>query len=685
MATLYWVGGSGTWDTSSTTNWSSFSGGGGGNPPPTATDDVIIDENSGVGSFTITVSGTNVPCRNLNIVPGTGDVINLSGGSTASLAIHGDLNAASGLGTATISNFSAVNFVSTAPGKSINVLSSLLTISSPFILNGVGGSWSLSRTFVSGSTFTLTNGTFSTNNFNFNCTVFNSSNSNTRTLSLTSSTVTVTGWNLSTTTNLTFNPGTSTINCSSIGGSGANNGFPGGGLVYNNVNFTNTFLSNGSVIFAITGANSFNNLSFSTQTSISVVTISANQTISGALDFAGNSTKRLRLLIKSLTTGVPVTLSIGSVSNLTNIDFQDITVTGIAAPISGTFLGNCGGNTNITFVSGTTKYWNLAGSNGWTFVNGWSSTSGGTPTANDYPLAQDTCVFDNNSAGTSVSIGSFTTIGNWDCSTRTTPFTFILGGFYLFGNVTFSSSITLSSTGSPTFFPAAGNILNVTSSGATFPVSVTFSPAPTEAVMLLDNLSVTTRIDLLAGTLNLNGKTLSANQVNGTNAIIIFGNGNMQIGGNIIGSGINCRGSGNVTLTATSGASIDATNSNFPNVAFTATGSKSIAAGNTFNSLTVVPGVTVVFAGGSTTKFFNLNLLGSAGNLIHLFSSTTFFLEKLNGGVVNCDYLRLTRSAASPANTFFAGTNSVNVSGNSGWIFAAAPAATNNGIFLAFK
>jgi len=428
MATLYWVGGSGTWNTSSFANWAGFSGGTpGSSPPPTATDDVIIDSNSGSGSFTITVSGTNVPCRTLNIVPGTGQTINLSGGSTASLAIYGDLFCpGSSAGTATISNFSAINFASTSLGKSINVASSKLTISSaPFVLNGVGGGWSLGAPFVSGSTFTLTNGTFSTNNNNFTCTVFNSSNSNTRTLLLTSSTVTVTGWNLSTTTNLTFNAGTSTINCSSIGGSGANNGFPGGGLVYNNVNFTSSNLSSGSVIFSITGANSFNNLLFTTQTSISVVTISANQTISGALDFAGNSTKRLRLLIKSLTTGVPVTLSIGSVSNLTNIDFQDITVTGIAAPISGTFLGNCGGNTNITFAPGTTKYWNLAGSNGWRFDNGWSSTSGGTPTANDYPLAQDTCVFDNNSAGTSVSTGNFTTIGNWDCSTRTTPFTFI--------------------------------------------------------------------------------------------------------------------------------------------------------------------------------------------------------------------------------------------------------------------
>lgn len=52
MATRYWVGGTGTWDSTSTTNWSTTSGGAGGASAPLATDDVVIDNNSGTGTCT---------------------------------------------------------------------------------------------------------------------------------------------------------------------------------------------------------------------------------------------------------------------------------------------------------------------------------------------------------------------------------------------------------------------------------------------------------------------------------------------------------------------------------------------------------------------------------------------------------------------------------------------------------
>jgi len=45
MATRYWVG-TGTWDASSTSNWSASSGGATGVSVPTTADDVIFDANS---------------------------------------------------------------------------------------------------------------------------------------------------------------------------------------------------------------------------------------------------------------------------------------------------------------------------------------------------------------------------------------------------------------------------------------------------------------------------------------------------------------------------------------------------------------------------------------------------------------------------------------------------------------
>lgn len=57
MATYYWVGGTGTWDGSSKTNWATLSGGAGGNGPPTSADVVNFDTNSGTGTCT-TASGS---------------------------------------------------------------------------------------------------------------------------------------------------------------------------------------------------------------------------------------------------------------------------------------------------------------------------------------------------------------------------------------------------------------------------------------------------------------------------------------------------------------------------------------------------------------------------------------------------------------------------------------------------
>jgi hypothetical protein len=57
MATYYWVGGSGTWNNSSTTNWATSTGGAGGFGPPIVGDTVNFDSNSGTAA-TVTVAST---------------------------------------------------------------------------------------------------------------------------------------------------------------------------------------------------------------------------------------------------------------------------------------------------------------------------------------------------------------------------------------------------------------------------------------------------------------------------------------------------------------------------------------------------------------------------------------------------------------------------------------------------
>ena len=62
MANRFWVGGSGTWDASSTANWSATTGGASGASAPVAADAVFFDANSGAGTCT---TGTGATCSNI--------------------------------------------------------------------------------------------------------------------------------------------------------------------------------------------------------------------------------------------------------------------------------------------------------------------------------------------------------------------------------------------------------------------------------------------------------------------------------------------------------------------------------------------------------------------------------------------------------------------------------------------
>jgi len=65
MANRFWVGGTGTWDGSSTANWSATSGGASGASAPVAADAVFFDSNSGTGTCT-TAAGATCTSATLN-------------------------------------------------------------------------------------------------------------------------------------------------------------------------------------------------------------------------------------------------------------------------------------------------------------------------------------------------------------------------------------------------------------------------------------------------------------------------------------------------------------------------------------------------------------------------------------------------------------------------------------------
>lgn len=512
MADRYWVGGAGTWDATTTTNWSATSGGAGGASAPTSADNVFFNSASNATAYAVTV-GTNANAQDVTIAgPASGNVT-ITSGATAVINCFGSwTNAATGVVFSTTSGAS-INFLSTTTGKTITT-NNVTWAANGTTFAGVGGGWSLGSAFTNTAGVTVTNGAFSTSasNYALNTGALTASGTATRSISLNASAVAVTAAtcvNIANATGLTFNAGTSTITCSN-----ANPIINGNGQTYNNVSFTAT----GTGTSTIQGANTFNNL---TQTTVGAsgrrtVVITANQTINGTLTLgaANTSVRRIQVVgttVTGLGVGTPITLTVATVATLADVDFRDITAAGASGTWSGTRLGNAGGNSNITFAAGVNKYWNLAAGGNWS-ATAWALTSGGAVAANNFPLAQDTVIIENTglTTGNTITINAAWLIGTLDASTRTTAFTLASGTDtpIIIGNFNISSVATITGTG-VWYFGGVGATQTITTNGDVIPFPINCNGSTTNIVRLVDNLTTTNTVTLQQGTFDLNNNTLT--------------------------------------------------------------------------------------------------------------------------------------------------------------------------------
>lgn len=107
----------------------------------------------------------------------------------------------------------------------------------------------------------------------------------------------------------------------------------------------------------------------------------------------------------------------------------------------------------------------------------------------------------------------------------------------------------------------------------------------------------------------------------------------------------------------------------------------------TFADMTMTSAGTrsIVFTSGTTlTMTGDTFLSGTAGNLITLVSGgpgSPFTLSNA-GAEVGCDYLSLQDSHAEGGANWYAGANSVNVSGNDGWIWSTMPTWTRRALCI---
>jgi hypothetical protein len=598
---------------------------------------VFFDANSnvGTGAFTVTISAA--VCNDFTVGSPTAldGVMTLSFASNATFDVYGSwTNPASNF--TVVNSSGALNFRATSSGKTVTTNGVTVGVATAF--NGVGGVWTLGSAISIGAfALTLTNGTFdtSTSNYAVICGTFNSNNSNVRTLSLNGSTVTLSNaWSISTSTSLNFNAGTSTIILSSSAAS-----FTGGGLTYNDVSFTSTTPTTNTKVIA--GVNTFNNLTVAAIAAIgiNILSVSAAQTINGTFTITGSNGNR-RYFIRSNIIGTPRTFTCAAIAATTDVDFRDIVIAGATAPLSGTRLGDCGGNNGITFDAPKTVYWNLAAGGNWSDT-AWATGSGGTPADTNFPLPQDTTVIENAGLNVSatVTLNSGWNIGSLDLSTRTNAMVFASGttapAFY--GNFTYGSGVATSGTGTFTFFNRA--VKTVNSGGKTFTQPITIN-APGGGIQLVANnltFGSSLVVTLTNGTLDLNGRTLTAGAVgigSGTKNVT-FNGGTIVILGGVTTAWNNAQpanftttagtGVGTISMTSASAKTFVGGGSVYNCVLNQGgAGALTVTGNNAFADLTAttVPS-TITFTAGANNTFGAFTLSGTAGNLVTLGSSTT--------------------------------------------------------------
>lgn len=200
--TRYWVGGTGTWDTTSTTNWSSTSGGPGGASVPTTGQDVVFNSLSGTGTVTLTGA---LACQGL-VTTGAG-AFTFTGTGTLNIAGNFLTLVANITWSATgLVTFSASGTITVA-----NTMSCSLTID-PTIGIPVALGSNLTITGQLG----WTTGNLTLNNFNIGCTSIFILNTSSKVITPGTGVFNVTGGgtmvNISTTGQVTFSGTRPTIN-----------------------------------------------------------------------------------------------------------------------------------------------------------------------------------------------------------------------------------------------------------------------------------------------------------------------------------------------------------------------------------------------------------------------------------------------------------------------------------------
>ena len=412
MANRYWVGGSGAWDNTNTTNWSASSGGSGGASVPTSTDNVFFDSNSSGSSYTVSLGTVDLSCGDITIDNPSSGTISISDApawysyyfyfygsftNNAGTAINYDFNRYKkfrGTGTHTL-KFDGAN-----PFSSGDVY-----------LEGTGtysltdaANWGILNLYHSA-------GTYNTNGYTH--TGYRYQGSSTSTINMSNSMFNLQSGGFNATN--TVNAGTSTVRIFNGGSLSTNktlyNVKPDANSGNNTFNLSQNITCNKFILGVYTTNGLLNIVMFGDI----ICSELASEYQSGATNIA---TQRTWLRSVNCTTNRTIN---ATTSTAKNVNFTNITFTNNLSDAS---WGDAEGNSNITFTGGFNVYYVGNGASTDIHDGVFATSSGGTVNVSLFPRPQDTLIIDENSPSYIDTDPGYFQFCSIDASARTSAFTF---------------------------------------------------------------------------------------------------------------------------------------------------------------------------------------------------------------------------------------------------------------------
>ena len=352
------------------------------------------------------------------------------------------------------------------------------------------------------------------------------------------------------------------------------------------------------------------------------------------------------------------------------------------------------------------RYW-VGGSASWDATAGskWALTSAGSG-GEAVPTSSDDVFLDSGSGVVTVTVGNsydalfkslnctgFT--GTLTCGTGSPNM--LAGTSSTLGDFTLGSGMTFAGTWGSLVVSASSGTMQITTNGIDLG-TLGIGTSGGGSITLLSDLTITagSLTHNNAGTVNTNGFAVNIlTFVSSGSAARTLTLGASTVTLTSTGSVWNYSGS-NLTVTANTSTIVISNTSassktfvgggitTYNNLTITGGGAGTIdiTGANTFNTFTINPPKTVRFTAATTTTFSSFVATGTVGNVITILSITaaTHTLSDASG-TNSCDYLDLTNSVAEGGAGWYAGANSDDNGGNTGWLFVAPTAIkTINGL-----